>query len=52
MQPYSDEQRALAGYYKPPETAQVQGAELDAGQGYHYVAEAYPDSRTTRAELQ
>ncbi|KAI0427843.1 hypothetical protein F5Y09DRAFT_16515 [Xylaria sp. FL1042] len=51
-QPYHSNQQALAGYYKPPETRETQGAELDAGQGHHFVPEAHPDNTTARAELQ
>ncbi|KAI1108909.1 hypothetical protein F5Y14DRAFT_434391 [Nemania sp. NC0429] len=51
-QQYTAEQQAMAGYYKPPQFGETRGAELDAGQGHHYVPEASPDDRTTRAELQ
>ncbi|KAI1275866.1 hypothetical protein F5Y07DRAFT_160536 [Xylaria sp. FL0933] len=52
QQPYDSNQQALAGYYKPPSTGETRGAELDAGQGHHFVPEAHPDSTTARAELQ
>lgn len=52
-QPYYDSnQQALAGYYKPPETGEVRGAELDAGQGHQFVPEANHNNTVTRAELQ
>ncbi|KAI1165378.1 hypothetical protein F5B18DRAFT_167105 [Nemania serpens] len=51
-QQYTAEQQALAGYYKPPVIGETRGAELDAGQGHHFVPEASPDDRGTRAELQ
>ncbi|TRX92667.1 hypothetical protein FHL15_006341 [Xylaria flabelliformis] len=51
VQPYDSNQQALAGYYKPPETGETRGAELDAGQGHQFIPEAH-DQRVTRAELQ
>ncbi|KAJ3580336.1 hypothetical protein NPX13_g214 [Xylaria arbuscula] len=52
-QPYYDNnQQTLAGYYKPPETGEVRGAELDAGQGHQFVPEAHPHNTVARAELQ
>ncbi|KAI0439174.1 hypothetical protein F4803DRAFT_54917 [Xylaria telfairii] len=50
-QPYDNNQQALAGYYKPPETGETRGTELDAGQGHQWVPEAN-DHRAMRAELQ
>ncbi|TGJ87118.1 hypothetical protein E0Z10_g1668 [Xylaria hypoxylon] len=51
-QPYDNNQQSLAGYYKPPATGETRGAELDAGQGHHFVTEALPSNTVTRAELQ
>ncbi|KAK5631403.1 hypothetical protein RRF57_007117 [Xylaria bambusicola] len=51
-QPYNSIPPAVAEYYKPPETGQVRGAELDAGQGHHFVPEANPQNAMNRAELQ
>ncbi|KAI8955957.1 hypothetical protein F4801DRAFT_574161 [Xylaria longipes] len=50
-QPYDGNQQALGGYYKPPETGETRGVELDAGQGHQFVTEAN-DHTVTRAELQ
>ncbi|KAF2964168.1 hypothetical protein GQX73_g9396 [Xylaria multiplex] len=50
-QPYNSNQQTLAGYYKPPETGETRGAELEAGQGHHFIPEANHNT-VTRAELQ
>ncbi|KAI0401174.1 hypothetical protein F4802DRAFT_439535 [Xylaria palmicola] len=49
-QPYNA--NPLAGYYKPPETGETRGAELDAGQGYQFIPEANAEHKVPRAELQ
>ncbi|KAI1179541.1 hypothetical protein F4777DRAFT_533004 [Nemania sp. FL0916] len=51
-QPYDSNQIALAGYYKPTEVSETRGAELDAGQGHHFIPEANHDERIGRVELQ
>ncbi|KAI1753726.1 hypothetical protein F4782DRAFT_66608 [Xylaria castorea] len=49
-QPYDSNQQALAGYYKPPETGETRGVELDGGQGHHFIPEV--NDQRPRAELQ
>ncbi|KAI0097838.1 hypothetical protein GGR51DRAFT_457770 [Nemania sp. FL0031] len=51
-QPYDPNHQSLAGYYKPPEIGETRGAELDGGQGHHFVPEVNPDHAGGRAELQ
>ncbi|KAJ8129575.1 hypothetical protein O1611_g4053 [Lasiodiplodia mahajangana] len=51
-QPYDPNHQSLAGYYKPPEIGETRGAELDGGQGHHFVSEVHPDNTGGRVELQ
>jgi hypothetical protein len=51
-QPYGNQQN-LTGFYAPPKVGEIHGAELDAGQGYQFTAEATtPNTNHLRAELQ
>ncbi|KAI1128181.1 hypothetical protein F5Y10DRAFT_179309 [Nemania abortiva] len=51
-QPYDPNQQSLAGYYKPSVIGEPQGAELDGGQGHHFIPEVQPDHTGGRVELQ